>query len=305
MLGLRLGLNNNTSNKSQSFILDDYSANSSFSFRQLSGSFSSDYIEVQRSTDDATQTFSRTEITDGTLESFCSGTDGLVKSWSNQSVGTNATQSTKAAMPKIVESGVLVTLNGLPALSFDGVDDFLQIVGSASGMKFLHDGTKCNMAIVFAVNAADTNTFATIFGNQNGINNEIGLTVSYEDRSSLSRNERIRILAANGTSLITNITGVDDNLPFNQQNIAFASLDLSNAIANNRANVYVNNTLLTDGNALTGSPSTSNGTRDYRIGSGDTFFSKILVQEVIIWDDDQSANRAAIETSINSYYSIY
>ena len=108
-------------------LLLDYApgAAAAYSLRSLSNSYVGPVVTVRRSTDSAERDFTATEVSDNTLAAWCSGGDGFVKTWHDQSQhGRDATQTTTAAQPKIVASGVVILENGKPALLFDGVDDY-------------------------------------------------------------------------------------------------------------------------------------------------------------------------------------
>ena len=78
-------------------------AAAAYSLRYVSASYTGDVIQVRRSSDDTTQDFNPTEITDGTLATFCGAGDGFVTTWYDQSGNSNdATQSTASAQPQIV-----------------------------------------------------------------------------------------------------------------------------------------------------------------------------------------------------------
>lgn len=74
-------------------------------------------------------------VTDGTLDeaaltAFCGAGDGHVVIWHNQGAAGpafSASQPAAAARPRIVNAGVVDTLNGVAAMHFDGADDFLEV----------------------------------------------------------------------------------------------------------------------------------------------------------------------------------
>ena len=64
------------------------------------------------------------ELDIASLESFCSGTDGYVHTWYDQSGnGSNATQTAAADQPKIVHSGSTIMEGTKPSMDFEG--DFM------------------------------------------------------------------------------------------------------------------------------------------------------------------------------------
>jgi len=121
-------------------LLDRFSgAAAAYSLRYLSKPTKySPVVKVRRSLDNTEQDFTAGEIEDGTLEAFVgAGNDGFVTTWYDQSGnGNDATQTTAASQPKIVDAGVLVTENGKAAVDFDGVDDFFRC--NVGGVKAIY-----------------------------------------------------------------------------------------------------------------------------------------------------------------------
>jgi len=99
-----------------------------FSLRDLSGTDPT-VVNVRRSSDSATNTFTTSEITDGTLVSWVgAGNDGEVRDWYNQGTGSvRFTTESWANGPLIVDNGSLVTRNSNPSMYFDGVYDSFMI----------------------------------------------------------------------------------------------------------------------------------------------------------------------------------
>ena len=106
-------------------LLDTYSgAAAAYSLRQLSSSYSGSAIRVRRSSDNTEQDigFASNELDVTALASFCSGTNGFVTTWYDQSGnGNNAKQTTAASQPKVYDyiTGV-ITDNGKPSVYFNG-----------------------------------------------------------------------------------------------------------------------------------------------------------------------------------------
>jgi len=99
-------------------------AAAAYSLRSLSNSYADPVVTVRRSSDDAEEDFTAAEVADGTLAAFCGAGDGFVKQWWDQSGNArHAVAAADANEPQIVDSGVVVTEEGKPALQFDGLDD--------------------------------------------------------------------------------------------------------------------------------------------------------------------------------------
>lgn len=80
-------------------------------------------IEVVRQSDLAVDRFTQEQIENGTLTSFCNGSEGRVSWWANQAnPAINAVQTVNANRPTIVDtSGNLITNLGKPAIQFYNV----------------------------------------------------------------------------------------------------------------------------------------------------------------------------------------
>lgn len=216
------------------------------------------------------------------LLSFASNADGgnvYVSIWYDQSLSNNATQTTAANQPKIVNAGSLVTENGKAAIDFDGVNDYF--IGAA---KITMDNTA-----IFSVIKSDSNTQDSVFI-QNSIdaNNHVGLGLGGLGISN-AIGSRLRV----GGSVV-DIVGDSTFTATDQTLVSY--------IADNTAGqMFVDGTEETDAvESRTAGVATTIGAR----GDGAHPFNG-AIQEVIFFDSDQSANRTGIEANINNFYSIY
>lgn len=100
-----------------SFLLDTYTgAAAAYSLRQLRTGVTN-VVRVRRESDNTEQDFTPSQITDGTLTTFTGSSNGLVAKWYDQSGnGVDMIQPTASRQPYLVQSGVLVLINGLPAV---------------------------------------------------------------------------------------------------------------------------------------------------------------------------------------------
>ena len=93
-------------------LLDTYSgAAAAYSLRLLDNTYTGDAIVVRRASDNTTQAigFVNNELDTASLESFCSGTDGFVAVWYDQSgSGNDAAQGNPANQPKIYFFGTIL-----------------------------------------------------------------------------------------------------------------------------------------------------------------------------------------------------
>jgi hypothetical protein len=97
-------------------------ASVALSLRKLKDT-STNVVRVRRSSDNLEQNFTATQITDGTLTTFCGAGDGFVPIWYDQSRNFfNAVQTVASKQPKIVSLGSLIFLDGKETLDF-GVEN--------------------------------------------------------------------------------------------------------------------------------------------------------------------------------------
>lgn len=254
-------------------ILDQFAgAAAAFSLRYISSSFSSDVVLVRRSSDNAELGFTPTEITDGTLTSWVGGNnDGFVKTWYDQSSNANnAIQANTALQSLIVSAGNLITVGGLPGIKVIDPGEYYSISSITPVTTFTVGKIDViNGANYFAWSSAggDFGMFygGTATGTMTGLGVFDGATKS--------------------------ITGEDTN-----RHLGYFFY--------NGANYEV---AKDGGSAISLSAGVNRSIEEFlgRSFAGLNLSFQGVFQEAIFWDSNQSANKAAIETAINSYYSIY
>ena len=115
-------------------LLDTYTgAAAAYSLRLLRAAYTGDAIEVRRASDNTTQDigFVNNELDTTSLESFCSGTNGFVSKWYDQSGnGNDASQSTASEQPQIVSSGSVILVNSKPCVQFTNTETHNLIISS-------------------------------------------------------------------------------------------------------------------------------------------------------------------------------
>jgi hypothetical protein len=257
-------------------LLDDYSgAAAAYSLRLLDSSYSGNAIKVRRASDNTEQDigFVNNELDTSSLEAFCSGTDGFVTTWYDQSGNANnASQTTAASQPKIVSSGTTIALNGKPSINGDAVEDSFEL-GTSIGLSSEYS--------IFQVNQVlSTNTY--------------GLTISSVGTSSASGIfvfDGLVRFKVDGTNYSN--SGASGNK--GSQRLWSGFRDSSDNLESYRnSSVY--------GSSI----SSATGTFDFeKIGTNLGVNSFEYFQELIVYNSDQSTNRSDIETNINDHYSIY
>ena len=252
-------------------------AAAAYSLRLLNSDYAGSAIRVRRSSDNAEQDigFDRDgNLNTGALLAFCGAANGFVTTWYDQSGNArNATQSTAANQPKVVNAGsVLIDANGKPRI---------QSVPNSSNLK-------ANFTL---------NQPISVFGVVNYTSLSSPSVSPYAvDLKSLSGNivaigassSKARIFA--GANLVNSLTL--------SQNTTYLSYGLLNGV---NSSVAINTTI-TDGNAGTDGSDGITLFNSQDVGSAPL---NGYLSEVIIYGSNQSSNRDGISTNINTYYGIY
>jgi len=264
-----------------SLLLDTYSgAAAAYSLRKLRSGYSGNAIKVRRSSDNTEQDigFVDNELDTSTLATFCSGTDGFVTTWYDQSGnGKNATQTTAANQPQIVSSGSVINENGKPTVQFDGSNDIMSLNTVANNPSYL---------AIISVHRPTGN--GVVFGYRTDTTE----LIQHNNQSTVDMRLQIR---SSSTAIITLsiTTTASQKLAFSQ----FDNVTPLHSLAVDSTNITTNST------AMAG---TLDATENY---IGGTYLNASIytgnIQEIIIYNSNQSSNRTGIETNINDFYSIY
>ena len=252
-------------------LLDLYpNAAAAYSLRQLRSGVTN-VVRVRRSSDNTEQDFTATQVTNGTLTTFCGAGNGFVRTWYDQSGnGLHVGQTNTANQPQIVTSGVLDTEGSSPCITHSAATNSLTVATSYSS----------NFHSVFKV-AKVTDTSG----------NRRVLTVGSEQAVLRKANTSFQMYGA-GMSLTSSGS-------FPTARILLSGIwlhaDGDMFAYSNGSNVLSNTT----GPGATASPTA------YTIGGVPTEGFSGNVQEVIVYTSDQSASRVAIESSINAHYNIF
>ena len=275
-------------------VLDTYTgAALAYSLRRIRNAYSGSAIRARRSSDNAEQNIgfdSQGNLDTAALLSFAGSGNAFVTTWYDQSGnGKNAVQTTAAAQPQIVSSGAVITLGSRPAISWDGSNDNLTASAAVASMNGL---TALGIISVVKPNAQslDHGRYAHLFFPESGGWGEVyhfasnsGL-VSYRFGTSLS---------GNTPSYTTSFSGSTYN------NLIMSTYKNG---ANEIARVNGKDVIVFSNKAAT----IANTTNTLHIGFGEfnSYFGG-RQSEVIIYTTNKMSDRAAIESNINSYYSIF
>ena len=255
-------------------LLDTYSgAAAAYSLRRLRTAYTGDAVRVRRSNDNAEADigFSNNELDTTALAAHCGSNDGFVVTWYDQASTNDATQSTTANQPKIYDGTTgVVTENGKPAMLSDGTNAHLD------------DGTPItnqNVSFIAVATPSQASDLGGLIGAQSNYNlgfelSQVGSVLRFAVKTSdldVSISEDVQI------SIFANYDGSTQGLSVNGTNSTQASSQ---------------------------SFSVSDTVRLMSRGLGTARWTGSL-QEVVLYDTEQSSNRTGIESNINTFYSIY
>ena len=258
-----------------SFLLDTYSGSSvAYSAaRRLSSTYTGSLIRVRRSSDNAEQDIGYTAgnvLDESALTTFVGANDGFVTTLYDQSGNSkDATQATASNQHRIVSSGTIETISGKPAFN------------TLTRPPISLTSTTYKNAVI--VGKVDT---------QNFINYVIG--ISSPSTTGLFFNGTLGGVDGLGGydgSNVRTIAGEDTNRHLGWFQMKSSKLFVAKDGASE-----------TD----TGSFAASLNLKEIggRSGGSNIYFQG-KIQEVIIYNTDETANKSGIETNINTFYSIY
>jgi hypothetical protein len=259
-------------------------AAAAYSLRQLTTAYTGSAIEVRRASDNSTQDigFVNNELDTSSLTSFCSGTNGFVTTWYDQSgSGNDATQSTAADQSQIVSSGSVITEGGKPCLEYN--NDLYKSTYE------LTDDTDFLALIVIRVNTEiNTNPrYAAFNSSTNGVNVQIG----YDSNSQyFTRKDNVTNLTTNAFSTTGSRNlmahGCQSNTNYFSRNGSLETFTNTGVPAGNSE--MGNGLFLLKGYQLT----------TFHVETGN-------IQEFILYPSDKLSDLSGIEDNINDFYSIY
>lgn len=288
------------------YFYDDYPFAVGHSLRELNGNnYAGSCLRVRRSSDNTEQDigFSSGFVDSATAETFCSGTDGYVVTWYDQSGNANhATQSTTSAQPKIISSGTWLTdASGNKTVNFYngvGVDALLYW---SSGGTYQNAGYGYSFNVISETTTATRRDVAGWHTPSAGIARfHIYLNVATANRAQM----RARRLDADSVNILDSGTNFTTAASF----VYTAVMDWTNndgAIYHDGSNVASNTSFGTTGSTsntasyVTAAVSSSSG-----LGKFSTSTPVAYITESIWFNTNESSNRSAIETDIMTYYGL-
>jgi hypothetical protein len=260
--------------------------------RKLRSAYTGNCIEVRRSSDNTTQNigFVNNVLDTASLLSFVGAGSGFVRTWYDQSGNiVNGSQTDNNRQLRIVNSGVLETLNSKPCLNTFSINDIRNFVLGLSNLQNL----PVTILSAFKIDTLPNNPFNQATFSIGG-NVFLGGGGRYEQVISnlnINSTQRRNSIGANAFTSI--------NETFSIPKI-FASYFTTSQIEM-RLNGVDATPVLYSGTAFNTASNFSliNG------GGGREFHGAKRFFEQIIFFNDKHSDRVAIESNINSFYNIY
>ena len=262
-------------------LLDLYpNSSAAYSLRKLRTAYSGSAIRVRRASDNTEQNIGFDALGDldtSALTTFCTGTNGFITTWYDQSTnGRNATQTTAVRQPQIVASGNITTDGGKPALTFNG-NYYFEIVNKPL--------TGVTQYSFFAVaNAQTPQTYEMLFTQSNSAGN----LACIEFRRNLGGNN-INILDSSASGFVS-VGSINQRLLY--------------SITRNSTTTKLFFNGVFDSQNIAPISAIGNFTSNIGARVNTQFFYNGLQQEIIIFNNDQTANQLNIDGNIKAYYSI-
>jgi hypothetical protein len=249
-------------------LLDQYAgAAAAYSLRSLTLYYTGPVVRVRRSSDNTEQDFTATQVTDGTLTTFCGAGNGFVRTWYDQSGNDrHLQQETQANQPTLVASGALQTAGGKPIAIFDTTD-------------------------ILVTNFSRTNYAAFCVFSADSLSDNFCVPINTNGTPGMGVRPTLKLYDSMGTF---NVNAENNTVTLGER-LLVSSLNFAN-----NSTLYKNSASIS---AATGSFSSRS---QLAFGSASSSIpASSSIQEVVFYINDQSSNRTAIESNINAHYAIY
>jgi hypothetical protein len=265
----------------QNLLLDDYpNAAAAYSLRKLDKDYTGSAIRVRRSNDNSEQDIGFTSSGDldtASLKTFVGANSGFITTWYDQSGNArNATQTTAANQPRIVNAGTINRESGKPLIQF-----------IRSSTTFLTGAAIFDVngfTLFCAIGTHSTASQQNFFGNRSANGGWIY-------RYNTTPQYQFNMVFFNAANI--NISSQ------NKQVVSFRKIPQQNTTFD----FYINNINYASSTSILGT--ISNFTIGIQ-GPGTTANSLDgSIFEIVGYTFDNFTNRTGIQNNINTYYSIY
>lgn len=215
-----------------------------------------------------------------------------------------AAQSTAASQPAYNATGV----NGRGSVDFDSTES-LVFSSSTASFNYLHNATGSTMFIVWKPDtSSNPDNLRYLLNNTNNSSASTGISLFFDDRSSVSRNNRI-IYSVNrgvsGQSTCSITTNNDFVVAANAFFVFSVVSDTANATAASRLFLYHNGASSGVANTLTNAASTGSASHNLTIGNFGGGGSLASVAEILFYQGALgTAARQAVERYLGKKYGI-
>jgi hypothetical protein len=250
-------------------LLDTYpGANRAYSFRKLNTAYSGSCVRIRRSSDNAEQDFGfvNNYVDITSISTFCGSGNGFIRIWYDQSGNAiNSDQGLTGTQPQIYFSGSFLLRSGKICIEF--------AVGRGFNTPLYTRTAAQNYSFWITYEKSGGTTNLVLWGGGSNLWAEYGQTLQY-----INNSQPINITPNNYAI----------NTRYLVNNICDTSI----------VTIYSNN-------IAWGSRTTSDSAGFNSIAPASTRNGILTIQEFVLYSNSQAANRTAINTNINSFYSIY
>lgn len=260
-----------------------------YSLRRLLSLYTGPLIQVRRSSDDTTLDIGFDldgDLDTAALLTFAGAGNAFVTRWYDQSGGgSHLEQGTLAAQPSIVTAGVINLLDGLPAVTFDGTDDYLTVASVG-----LYAAGAATMATVFS-GASAANSVVV------GESNNAGGGNLYRLMRSSTAAWNVQATSSTG-SLWASSAAADTTFDAAQHQAFYA--DSGSQINTWRDGAAKHVALAATRSGVMTLTNLSLGA--HLNGGTPANFLSGKVQEVVLWNSNQSVDRTGISDAQKTYW---
>lgn len=276
-----------------SLLLDETgigSAHAAYSVaRKLRDAYTGSAFRVRRSSDNAQQDigFSSDVLDTASLETFCSGTNGYVVTFYDQSGnGYNATQATAGNQGQIVASGSTLTDGGKPAISVSTTVSYFYTGGAASF-------SAATMLAVCNVDSANGyNQIKMVVGFGNTSDNYKAAHIGYGVYNSVPDINKPTVIIRGNTGALSAAANTNQ-------------LIMLGFINGTSQSLYENDTAEVSETGANALAATIDNVRLCAHIGGSFQQTDGYWQEGVVWKSDLEAYVATIKSNVNTFYSIY